>query len=554
LQINLVVLVNFQFELSCFSSTRKKYDWFFTFNLTYKERFMNRRKSWWHYGITVLFTTIFVVFGLACGGKKSAPPPLYPERTYAPAPQPAPAWQLPPMQPMQSAQGSQPAPAQQAAKAEPEQLDAAVREASDYLNKNLKAGNKLVILNIKSDFPALSEYIIDELIANTINDRVFTIVDRQQLDAIRNELNFQMSGEVDDNSAQKAGQMLGAQTIISGGVTKFGDIYRLRVRALGVESAQIEGQFNRNIPSGQTIEALAGSPVSGWGAQTGAYAQSRPAATHQTTAAPSAAGTQPQSAQASGVNWANVETLTSLDKINAYLATAVGRPTSPAPLKVAMPLGNMTNSNSGWHNILTAIEEAKKFVALDLSSCTMVGSAFDPNVGHQQAENAGAAYIVELILPEVAVTIKGAFTHFSSLKKIEGNVNNIGNNIFQEHKRLTAISFPEVTEIGEYAFKDCGSLITVFFPKVMNIHYGAFYGCGSLISVSIPEIANIGNVAFYSCNSLTSVTLGAITAGNFHENSSFPGNLRATYFSHPEGQRAGTYTRSRDSDKWTKKR
>ncbi|MDR2483100.1 MAG: hypothetical protein LBD08_05650, partial [Treponema sp.] len=45
------------------------------------------------------------------------------------------------------------------------ELDAAVRETSDYLNKQLPKGNKLVILNIQSDFPALSEYIIDELIA-----------------------------------------------------------------------------------------------------------------------------------------------------------------------------------------------------------------------------------------------------------------------------------------------------------------------------------------------------------------------------------------------------
>jgi hypothetical protein len=53
----------------------------------------------------------------------------------------------------------------------PDELDAAVREISDYLNKQLPKRNKLVILNIQSDFPALSEYIIDELIANTVNGR-----------------------------------------------------------------------------------------------------------------------------------------------------------------------------------------------------------------------------------------------------------------------------------------------------------------------------------------------------------------------------------------------
>jgi hypothetical protein len=144
-------------------------------------------------------------------------------------------------------------------------LDAAVRETSNYLNEQLPQGNKLVILNIQSEFPALSEYIIDELIANTVNDRVFSVVDRQQLDAIRAELNFNMSEEVSVESAQNIGQMLGAQIIVSGAVSRIGDLYRLRVRALSVQTAEIKGQFNRNIPEGPTVAALVQSRATGYG-------------------------------------------------------------------------------------------------------------------------------------------------------------------------------------------------------------------------------------------------------------------------------------------------
>jgi hypothetical protein len=158
-----------------------------------------------------------------------------------------------------------PAPAPAPAPAAPaDELDAAIRETSDYLNKQLPRGNKLVILNIQSVFPALSEYIIDELIANTVNDRVFSVVDRQQLNTIRAELDFQMSGEVDDETAQTLGRLAGAQIIVSGAVSKIGDLYRLRVRALKVENAQIEGQFNRNISSNSTIEALVKSRATGY--------------------------------------------------------------------------------------------------------------------------------------------------------------------------------------------------------------------------------------------------------------------------------------------------
>ncbi|MDR3123107.1 MAG: DUF1566 domain-containing protein [Treponema sp.] len=146
-----------------------------------------------------------------------------------------------------------------------DELDAAIRETSDYLNKQLPKGNKLMILNVQSEFPALSEYIIDELIANTVNDRVFSVVDRQQLNTIRAELDFQTSGEVDDTTAQALGRMAGAQIIISGAVSQLGDLHRLRVRALSVQTAQIEGQFNRNIPEGSTISALVRSRATGYG-------------------------------------------------------------------------------------------------------------------------------------------------------------------------------------------------------------------------------------------------------------------------------------------------
>jgi len=158
--------------------------------------------------------------------------------------------------------GGSPAPASSGTPAD--EIDIAVRETSDYLNKQLSPGYKLMILNIQSDFPALSEYIIDELIANTVNDRVFSMVDRQQLNVIRAELDFQLSGEVDDATAQTLGRMAGAQIIISGAISKIGDLYRLRIRALNVQTAGIEGQFNRNIPDSPTVAALAKSRATGY--------------------------------------------------------------------------------------------------------------------------------------------------------------------------------------------------------------------------------------------------------------------------------------------------
>jgi len=141
-------------------------------------------------------------------------------------------------------------------------LDTAIRELSDYLNRRIPKDSKVVFLNVKSDWPDFSEYILFSLIENGVNDEMFTVVDRQQLDLIRSELNFQWSGEVSDTSAQEIGQMLGAQTIVSGSVTEVGSEYRIQVRAISVLTAALQGLSSQNINrKGPLVTALTTAPA-----------------------------------------------------------------------------------------------------------------------------------------------------------------------------------------------------------------------------------------------------------------------------------------------------
>jgi TolB-like protein len=173
-----------------------------------------------------------------------------------------------------------------------DELDIAIRDASDYLNDNIPRGSKIVILNIESNSSDLSDYIIDELIANAVNDRVFTVVDRQQLDAIRSEQNFQLSGEVADNEALAIGRFFGAQTIVSGAVNRLGAGYRIRIRALEVQTAQVQGQYNRNIASSPMITALIANGSSSTGtARASSNSNASGGTTSTATATPSAQAT-----------------------------------------------------------------------------------------------------------------------------------------------------------------------------------------------------------------------------------------------------------------------
>ncbi|MCL2765801.1 MAG: InlB B-repeat-containing protein [Treponema sp.] len=135
-------------------------------------------------------------------------------------------------------------------------LDLTLRQVSDYLNERIPTGRKIAVISIQSGSSALSEYIIDELISNAVNDNRYSVVDRQQLDVARDELNLNLSGEISDNSAQSVGQFLGVQIIVTGRVSQIGDNYRISIRALEVETVQVQGSNNWNISSGKTITAL----------------------------------------------------------------------------------------------------------------------------------------------------------------------------------------------------------------------------------------------------------------------------------------------------------
>jgi hypothetical protein len=136
----------------------------------------------------------------------------------------------------------------------------ALRDASVYFNAKIPQGTKLAVIAIKSDYPALSEYIIDGMLENLVNTGKFTIVDRQQLEAVRAELKFQMSGDVDDNSVQEIGRITGAQSIVLGSASPIGNMWRISIRVLTVTNAEMLGIFNKNIPNAGIIKEFEFTP------------------------------------------------------------------------------------------------------------------------------------------------------------------------------------------------------------------------------------------------------------------------------------------------------
>jgi hypothetical protein len=122
-----------------------------------------------------------------------------------------------------------------------------ITSLSGEIAENLPRGSTIAVLSVFSDDRNISEYIIGELEYNLVNSGRFTVVDRRRLDQIRNEQNFQMSGDVSDDSAISIGYMLGANIVITGEITGVGSNQRLILKALDVRTAQIITMVRGNI-------------------------------------------------------------------------------------------------------------------------------------------------------------------------------------------------------------------------------------------------------------------------------------------------------------------
>jgi hypothetical protein len=135
-------------------------------------------------------------------------------------------------------------------------LNTEIKNAAGYLNTRIPAGGRVAFVNIAGGYPDLANYILNGLSRYAVNSDKYSVVDRARLDDVRAELNLNLSGEVSDSSAQAVGQMLGAQTIVSGSVQKIGTMYSLDIKAIEVQTATVQGQWSANIPNGATIAAL----------------------------------------------------------------------------------------------------------------------------------------------------------------------------------------------------------------------------------------------------------------------------------------------------------
>ena len=125
-------------------------------------------------------------------------------------------------------------------------VEGALERAADEVTANISARSTIAIVYITAPEIGITEYIAGEL-EHILLRNGYIIIDRSELDRIRSEQRFGLSGEVDDNTAARIGNIAGAGIVITGRVDGEGALRRLRLRALDTSSARVVGTASERI-------------------------------------------------------------------------------------------------------------------------------------------------------------------------------------------------------------------------------------------------------------------------------------------------------------------
>jgi hypothetical protein len=136
------------------------------------------------------------------------------------------------------------------------QIDNALEMAGEKISFGLLDKTAIAIVNIASNEQRISEYIINELTSAIVNHQKLTTVSRQKILDIQKELQFNMSGNISDDTAQRIGHMIGASSVVSGSLTKIANIYRLNIQVLKTETAEIQLAFGYDILNDSRLAGL----------------------------------------------------------------------------------------------------------------------------------------------------------------------------------------------------------------------------------------------------------------------------------------------------------
>jgi TolB-like protein len=118
------------------------------------------------------------------------------------------------------------------------EVDSVINNAVDDIIGRIHKDKKIAFFNTSTEDPILTAYIIEEMAVLLFNKGGFTVVERENLESIDLEHNFQMSGVVSDEDIISIMEKSPAEIVVSCSIDGNNALRRLRIRALDVRTAE----------------------------------------------------------------------------------------------------------------------------------------------------------------------------------------------------------------------------------------------------------------------------------------------------------------------------
>ncbi|MDR0502817.1 MAG: penicillin-binding protein activator LpoB [Treponema sp.] len=126
-------------------------------------------------------------------------------------------------------------------------IEKATEGVINSINANLPAGTTIILMKTQTAHTSLLDNAMNKIEEKLVAGKNIKLVDRQNQSLINAEVQYQMSGNVSDDSYVSIGQQLGAQYIVLCWIIGDMSERRLNIRVLNLETAQIVDQKNFEI-------------------------------------------------------------------------------------------------------------------------------------------------------------------------------------------------------------------------------------------------------------------------------------------------------------------
>jgi hypothetical protein len=118
--------------------------------------------------------------------------------------------------------------------------DKAIARVFDDFSKDIPARSRLAIVGITATDPDEATFYVNELTIQFVNSKKYTVVDRNDVDKVLAEQDFQSAFADDDVSAfVSIGKFIGATVVVTGSIDSTGSQKRLVIKAIDVLTSEI---------------------------------------------------------------------------------------------------------------------------------------------------------------------------------------------------------------------------------------------------------------------------------------------------------------------------